>query len=166
MDHQSLITVVPWTFIAQIVNLLIQAYLFKRFLFKPVKEIMEKRRQEIDGLYETAESANADAQKKQEACQRELAAVEEKAEERLAQAEKAAQARSEKLLRETQAEISALKSKAQDDIALEKKKAVNELKDSIGALAVDIAEKVTEKELRQEDHEKLIDGFIDRLGET
>ena len=165
MEHQSLITVVPWTFIAQIVNLLIQAYLFKRFLFKPVKEIIAKRRQEIDGLYETAEAAEADAREKQASCDAALAAVQEKADEKLAQAEKAARERSEKIVSDAQAEVSALRAKAQEDIALEKKKAVNELKNTLGALAVDIAEKVTEKEIRPEDHERLIDGFIDRLGE-
>ena len=165
MEHQSLITVVPWTFIAQIVNLLIQAYLFKRFLFKPVKAIIAKRKQEIDGLYESAEAAEADAREKQAACDAALASAQEKADERLAQAEKAARERSEKIVSDAQAEITALRAKAQDDIALEKKKAVNELKNTLGALAVDIAEKVTEKEIRQEDHEKLIDGFIDRLGE-
>ena len=165
MEHQSLITVVPWTFLAQIANLLVQAYLFKRFLFKPVKKIIEQRRQEIDGLYETAEAAEADAREKQSACDAALAAVQEKADEKLAQAEKTARERGEKIVSDAQAEASALRAKAQDDIALEKKKAVNELKNTLGALAVDIAEKVTEKEIRQEEHEKLIDGFIDRLGE-
>ena len=163
--NQSLIEIVPWTLVAQIINLLIQAYLFKRFLFKPVKAVIEKRKNEINGLYVRAEAAEAEALKKQESCDAMLASAQEKADERLALAEKAARERSEKILSDAQAEVSALRAKAQDDIALEKKKAVNELKNSLGALAVDIAEKVTEKEIRQEDHERLIDGFIDRLGE-
>ena len=36
MDHLSLVGIVPWEFVAQIANLLIQAALFKKFLFKPV----------------------------------------------------------------------------------------------------------------------------------
>ncbi len=166
MDHQSLITVVPWTFIAQIANLLLQAYLFKRFLFKPVKEIIAKRKQEIDGLYDAAEAAEASTHEKQAACDAALASAQEKADEKLAQAEKAAREQREKILSETQAEVSAMRAKAQADIALEKKKAINELKNTLGAIAVDIAERVTEKEIRQEEHEKLIDGFIDRLGES
>ena len=165
MEHQSLITIVPWTFLAQIANLLIQAYLFKRFLFKPVKKIIEKRQEEIDGLYETAEAAEADAKIKQASCDEALSTAKEKADAYLAQAEQRARERSEKVLNEAQAEVSALRAKAQDDIALEKKKAVNELKNTLGALAVDIAEKVTEKEISPKDHEKLIDGFMDRLGE-
>ena len=40
MDHLSLVGIVPWEFVAQIANLLIQAALFKKFLFKPVQGIM------------------------------------------------------------------------------------------------------------------------------
>ena len=31
MESQQLVTIIPWTFIAQILNLFIQAYLIKRF---------------------------------------------------------------------------------------------------------------------------------------
>ena len=43
MDVQELVGLVPWTFVAQICNLFIQMYLIKRFLFKPVGEMLEKR---------------------------------------------------------------------------------------------------------------------------
>ena len=36
MSFQSLVELAPWTTIAQICNLLLQMYLFKRFLFKPI----------------------------------------------------------------------------------------------------------------------------------
>lgn len=38
----ELVGLVPWTFVAQICNLFIQMYLIKRFLFKPVNEMLEK----------------------------------------------------------------------------------------------------------------------------
>ena len=42
MQVQELVGIVPWTFIAQICNLFIQMYLIKRFLFKPINEMLEK----------------------------------------------------------------------------------------------------------------------------
>ena len=42
MDFQSLVELAPWTTIAQICNLLLQIFLFKKFLFKPIKEIIAK----------------------------------------------------------------------------------------------------------------------------
>ena len=43
-ETQELVTIIPWTFIAQICNLFIQCWLIKKFLFKPVCAIIEKRR--------------------------------------------------------------------------------------------------------------------------
>ena len=62
MSYQSLVDFNGWTLIAQILNLFIQIYLFKRFLFKPVKKIFEQRQQEVDSLYADAEKAKQDAE--------------------------------------------------------------------------------------------------------
>ena len=37
MDHLSLVGIVPWEFVAQIANLLIQAALFKKFFLSPYR---------------------------------------------------------------------------------------------------------------------------------
>ena len=55
---------------------------------------------------------------------------------------------------------------AESDIAQEKRKAVNEIKDEIGGMAMEIAGKVIEREISEEDHAKLIDDFIANVGET
>jgi F-type H+-transporting ATPase subunit b len=48
---------------------------------------------------------------------------------------------------------------------MEKKKALNDAKDEISGMAIAIAEKVVGRELSGTDHEKLIDDFINELGE-
>ena len=72
-------------------------------------------------------------------------------------AQKEAQGRADELVQEAQAEA---------DIAQERKKAINEVKNEIGGLAMDIAGKVVEKEINEEDHKKLIDQFIQNVGEA
>jgi F-type H+-transporting ATPase subunit b len=67
---------------------------------------------------------------------------------------------------EARAQAAALKQKAEADIAQERKKAVNEVKDEIGGIAMDIAGKVIEREINEKDHEKLIDEFISNVGEA
>ena len=71
----------------------------------------------------------------------------------------------EEILRQANAEAAAILDKASADIALEKKKALNEAKDEISDLALAIAGKVVGRELENADHEALISGFIDQLGE-
>ena len=46
---------------------------------------------------------------------------------------------------------------------MEKKKAMNELKDEISGISVQIAQTVVEREITEEDHKELIDSFIDNL---
>ena len=70
------------------------------------------------------------------------------------------------MLAEASAQAAAMKAKAESDIAQEKRKAVNEIKNEIGGMAVEIAGKVIEREISEEDHTKLIDEFISNVGEA
>ena len=74
--------------------------------------------------------------------------------------------RSEELLGEARAQAAAMKQKAEADIAQQRKKAVNEVKDEIGGIAMEIASKVVEREIQQADHQELIDSFIQNVGEA
>lgn len=166
MDVQELVGLVPWTFVAQICNLFIQMYLIKRFLFKPVNEMLEKRRALADAQIREAEQAKADADAIKTEYEQNMKEAKEKANEILTTAQKTAALQSEEMLKEATAQAAALKSKAESDIAQEKRKAVNEIKDEIGGMAVEIAGKVIEREIREEDHTKLIDEFIANVGEA
>ena len=61
MDVQSLVGIIPWTFIAQICNLFIQVYLIKRFLFKPINEMLAKRKAMADAEIQDAIKAEMTA---------------------------------------------------------------------------------------------------------
>ena len=75
-------------------------------------------------------------------------------------------AREEEILHRANAEAAAIREKAAADIAMEKKKALNDAKDEISQIAVIIAGKVVGRQLTAEDHSKLVDDFIDGLGES
>ncbi len=166
MNVQELVGIVPWTFVAQICNLFIQMYLIKRFLFKPVNEMLEKRRALADAQIREAEEAKTEANAIKTEYEQNMKEAKEKANEILSTAQKTAAQQSEDMLREATAQAAALKSKAESDIAQEKRKAVNEIKDEIGGIAVEIAGKVIEREINEEDHTKLIDEFIANVGEA
>ena len=166
MDVQELVGLVPWTFVAQICNLFIQVYLIKRFLFKPVNEMLEKRKALADAQIREAEKAKADADAIKTEYEQNMKEAKEKANEILTTAQRTAALPSEEVLKEAASQAAALKSKAESDIAQEKRKAVNEIKDEIGGMAVEIAGKVIEREISEEDHTKLIDEFIANVGEA
>lgn len=166
METQALVTLVPWTFIAQILNLFIQMYLIKRFLFKPINEVLEKRRALADKAIKDARSAKEEADGLKVQYETSIADAREEAAAIVSSAQKEAQARADELVKSAQAQVAGIKAKAEADIAQERKKAINEVKDEIGGLAMDIAGKVVEKEIHEDDHRKLIDEFIKNVGEA
>ena len=166
MDNLSLVGVVPWEFIAQIANLLIQAALFKKFLFKPVQEIIAKRRGEVNAIYGDAEAARTAAEEEKEQYARLLQEAHAEASRIVKTATDNAQAHSTALLQAAEAEAAGIKEKAFADIDREKKKAVNEIKDNISDMVVALAEKVVEKEIDADDQKDLIDKFMKEMGES
>ncbi len=165
MQVQELVGFVPWTFIAQICNLLIQVYIFKRFLFKPVSAMLEKRRAMADAEIQDAVKAKDDAQAMKAEYEQNMQEAKNKANEILSTAQKTAAVQSEEMIREATQQAATIKTKAEKDIAMEKAKAVNEIKDEIGSMAMEIAGKAIGRELREEDHTKLINEFIANVGE-
>ena len=166
MEVQELVGIVPWTFIAQICNLFLQVYLIKRFLFKPINQMLEKRKAMADAEIQDAVKAREEAQAMKAEYEQNMLEAKNKANEILTSAQKTAALQSEEMLREASSQAASIKAKAENDIAQEKRKAVNEIKDEIGGMAMEIAGKVIEREISEEDHAKLIDEFIANVGET
>ena len=165
MSYQSLVAFEGWTFIAQILNLFIQMYLFKKFLFKPIQKILAQRQQEVDNIYADADSAKQDAESAKAEYEGHLLTARTEAEAITERAVKNAQTRSDAMLASAQSEAAAMREKASRDIELERRKAMNEMKREISGLAVEIASKVAEKEIDETQQEALIERFIDELGE-
>lgn len=166
MNFQQLVTVAPWTIILQILNLLLQMYLFKRFLLKPVQKILAQRQALANEDLDAAAAARAEAESAREEYEKHLTGAREEAASLVRSAAQTAQTRSEQIIMEAKEEAAAIRAKASNDIAQERKNAVNEIKDEISGIAVSIASKVVEKEISEADHEKLIQDFIDQMGEA
>ena len=165
MQTQELVTIVPWTLIAQILNLFLQMYLINRFLFKPINEIIEKRRKMATEELDSARVLNEEAEALKNEYEANIAEAKEKANEIIASANRSALSRSDEIIAEANKEATAIKNKAEADILQERKKAINDIKNEIGSMAVDIAGKVIEREVNADDHEKLINEFIENVGE-
>jgi F-type H+-transporting ATPase subunit b len=163
-NTQELVTLVPWTFIAQIINLFIQMYLIKKFLFKPINDILEKRKNLADKTIREAREAKEEADSLKDQYEDSLTSAHAEAAQIVSDAQKEAQNKADALVKEAQEEVAGIKARAAADIEQEKKKAVNEAKDEIGSLAMDIAGKVVEKEINEADHKKLIEDFINKVG--
>ena len=164
--YQALITLDGWTFLAQICNLMIQLVIFKKFLLKPIKQVIADRKAKADSEIADAQKLRTEAEAMKAEYEQNLQNARTEANQIVAAAQKTATARSEEIVGEARAQAAALKQKAEADIAQERKKAVNEVKDEIGGIAMEIASKVVEREISEKDHTDLIDEFIKNVGEA
>ena len=164
--YQALITLDGWTFLAQICNLMIQLVIFKKLLLNPVKKVIAERKAKADSQIADAEKLRTEAEAMKAEYEQNLQNARTEANQIVAAAQKTAAARSEELLGEARAQAAALKQKAEADIAQERKRAVNEVKDESGGMAMEIASKVVEREIKEADHQDLIDEFIKNVGEA
>ena len=164
--YQALITLDGWTFLAQICNLMIQLFIFKKFLLTPVKNVIAERKAKADSQIADATKLRTEAEAMKAEYEQNLQNARTEANEIVANAQKTATARGEEIVGEARAQAAALKQKAEADIAQERKKAVNEVKDEIGGIAMEIASKVVEREISEKDHKDLIDEFIKNVGEA
>ena len=137
----------------------------KHFLFGPVMKIIKDRQDEIDRMYEDAGKARENAENLQAEYQQKLSAAQETSERIVKDAIIRGQHKEEEIIRQANSEASAILNKAAADISQEKKKAINDAKNEISDIALTIAEKVVGRQLNAEDHNKLLDEFIDELGE-
>ena len=154
-----------WTALFILLNTLIIFFVAKKFLFVPVMKIITERQQEIDDMYAQADSARDTAEKLQSEYEEKLSEAAATSERLVKEATVRAQSREEEIIREANQRAEAIRTKASADIAQEKKKALNDTKDEISVIALAIAGKVVGRELDAEDQSRLVDSFIEELGD-
>ena len=146
-------------------NLLILYLFLKKLLFKPIKNMIDSRQQEIDDMYDDAESSKNAAEAMKSEYEERLKNAADESDEIIRTAIRKAQLREEEILNEARAEAGRTLERAEVQIELEKKHAINQVKEQVAGLAVNIAEAIIERDINESEHKSLIDSFIDEVGE-
>ena len=154
-----------WTALFTLLNTLTIYFVAKKFLFGPVMKIIRDRQQEIDDMYLQADRAKEQAAQLQAAYEDKLAVAQQTGDALVKEAMARGKNREEEILRQANLEANAIREKATADIALEKKKALNDAKNEISSLAMEIAGKVVGQSLDTARQHQLVDSFLEELGE-
>lgn len=162
-EYLELISLNIWHIIATIGNLLVLTWIIKKLLWDRVQAVLAQRRSQVDSIYQEAEASRSEAEKSRLLYRNKLDHADEEADSIIRQAAERADRLSDEIVAEAEKKAADAIRKADADIALEKKKAMNELKDEISGISVQIAQSVVEREIREEDHKELIDSFIENL---
>ena len=163
-EFQSFIGVDFWTALFTLLNFLAVFFVGKHFLWGPVTKMIQDRQKEIDDMYSEADTVRTNAQAMEAEYRQKLQEAQSTGDRIVREAVARGQAREEEILRQASREAGAMMDKAAADIAMEKKKAINEAKDEIAGIAMEIAGKVVGRQLTDADQAQLVDRFIDELG--
>lgn len=149
-----------WSMVAIWLNTLILFLLVKKFLFKPVQNVLAQRDAEIKNMYNSARTAESDAKAMEKEYTQKLSDAKNEAGRIMQTAVKSASEKSDEIIAEAQTKANDIIEKAHSRIEQERKAAVQEIQSQVADMAVAIAQKVIEKEIDPKTHEKLVEDFI------
>ncbi|MBR3631232.1 MAG: F0F1 ATP synthase subunit B [Oscillospiraceae bacterium] len=162
--YTDFLTIDVGTILFTLINTLLIFLAFRFILFKRVDAIVEKRKSEVDATYTEADQALSSANADKEQYAAAMAGAKQEAAEILSRAEKKAQREGDAILAEARQEALAARERASAETEREKAQARTELQGEIADLAMELAQKIMEKEINKADHERLIDDFIEEIG--
>lgn len=165
MQSLEIISVNIWSILVSLANLLIMFLILKRFLFKPVQKMMAARKQQVDQIYQDAKENRDSAINMKQEYEARLATAREEADGLVRNAVQTAQRKGDSIVAEANSQASHLKQKAEQEIAQEKKQMLQDVRGEISDIAVSIASKVVEREVKKQDYDGFVDEFIKNVGE-
>jgi F-type H+-transporting ATPase subunit b len=162
--HSGGLISLDWSLAVQILNFVILLVLLQRLLYRPLLAKMEERTSAIKKSLDEAQAARAEAARQQaenetrlRAAYQEAAAIRESALKEAAEEQRrlveAARAESQRMIEGARAQMDADVRRARD-----------ELRREVSSLATAVAEKLVRKSLRDDDHRRIVDDAIARLG--
>ena len=165
MQNLDVISVNIWAILASLANLLILTLIVKRFLFKPVKKIVDARRAAIDNDYAQAQAARDQAEESRQNYEAAMAAAKQTSDQIIADATRTAEYRSNEIISEAREKATEIRRQAEADAVLERRKAEDDMKHEIAEVSTQLTGKLLQREINEDDHKKLIDSFLSDLGD-
>ena len=161
----TIVKSINWTLVFNLINFAILLYLLQRLLFKPALQYLDRRREAIHARIQAAQADEEQA-----------AALVLEQKEALSEARKRAEGIVESAQREAEAAIAASKGEAREaadriledgrrQLAQERDRMIAELREAYAEITVLGAERVLDREIRIEDHRRLLDQLLEEIDE-
>jgi F-type H+-transporting ATPase subunit b len=151
------------TLVVQIVNFLVLLVVLYAVAYKPLVRSLQARSSAIQEQLAEAQAAREAAQRQLVEFEARLQAAHAEAQAMRERALREAAELKERLAAEARQEASRLLETARAEIDQSVRRARAELRAQVGTLAVDIAERLVQRNLRGEDHEQIIQQALARM---
>lgn len=145
------------------ISFVILLYILTKYAIGPVLNMIEKRQQHINEQLDSSQEKVDFANQLEQEAKETLKQAQIKANQILVDATNNAQHIKDESLRDTQVEIATMQQVAKQAIETERAEMMAQLQKQVGQMSVSLAQKIIQRELTQEDHQRLIEDFIEGL---
>ena len=165
-EYLEIISVNIWTILASLANLGILYWGLKKFLYKPVKNVIAARQAELQAQYDAAAAAEQTANESRDAYVAKLDGAQAEADGIIHEATATANRRGEKIVAEAREKAAGIVRQGELEAEMEKKKAQESIRRDITEVSAALAEQLLGREMTSRDHDALIDSFLQGIGDA
>jgi F-type H+-transporting ATPase subunit b len=152
-----LVQIIPGLMIWTIIAFAITFFVLRRYAFGPIQKLIDERRERIRQSVEEADRVRDEARALLEEHKALIGQARSDAENILAEARRIADSQREQMRAETEEERQRRLTETERQLDQAKVQIFNELREEVGRLSVEAAEKITRKSLTDADQQRLID---------
>ena len=151
--------------ISQIINFVLLLVLLRIFLYKPIVNMLDRRREKIRTDLDEADRARSQAEAAKQEYEKQLEQAREERRSIVAQANEQAEKMKGEILEKARAEAQQLMAKTEEETEALRRQTLVGAQDEIVDLALAAAGKVVGESLDEKAHRRLIQEFIAEVGD-
>lgn len=147
-----------------IINVLILYVGIKRFLFKPVRKIMETRQAEIEKQYEEAQKTENQAKELKQKYEASISHLAEEQEQMLKETQSKASKEYERIIADASKQANEIVCKAKENAEKEQEKRMQQAQEQIADLVVAATAKIVASKANEQEDRELYNQFLAKAG--
>lgn len=152
-----------WEIILYIVNIVILFFFLRWLLYRPISKFLNNRTDSIQKQLNEAAKKQAEAEKQKAKYDTMMQDAQNLASEMINWGKKVADDQAQQIIQDAERQADELRERTDQYIEDQKKRAVLEMRQHITQIAIQIAEKILEREVSYEDNKPLIDDFFRKV---
>ncbi len=153
----------PGLMIWTVISFVLLLFLLKRFAYKPLLDVLEKREKDIRSSIEEAQKTRKEAGELFENYKKQLDAAQAEVKNIIDEGRAIAENVKKEILDKASEEANQVLKQTKEQIEREKERAIIELQGRVADLSVMIASKVIQKTLSKEEHLKLVGEHMSKI---
>ncbi len=146
--------------LTQLLAFFVMVAIVTYFGYKPIKKVLNARKNYVENQIQSAEKANAEAESRELISRQTILASKKEAEIIVNDAKLAGEKVKEEILNDAKNATLEEKAKTEKEIALAKAKAIQEIEQEIVSVALEASKVVVGREINIEDNSRLVQDFI------